>query len=90
MPIILTVSNHNNRKQRHRQRLLDHISQKESNKQFNRRLAKAYWRRENPRQNLIEFRSQIERNAKIQTIIRQKETREKVYSQRAVCRQVFV
>lgn len=79
--IIIYVAK-NNAKTRKRQKTGKLYAAKDANRALNKQLEKAFLTKENPRQKLVEFRSQIEANAIIYTAQRKKEERKNLSAQR--------
>lgn len=75
MPDIIIFAAAGTRKQRHRQRLTEHLTKKDAARQFNARLRKAWWRQENPSQALREYQNQIATNAALAEKHRKTENR---------------
>ncbi|WP_140187399.1 hypothetical protein [Providencia stuartii] len=78
---IIIYSAKDNAKTRKRLKTGKLYAAKDANRALNKQLEKALIRKENPRQKLAEYRSQIETNARIFTAKRQQEDRKKLTHQ---------
>lgn len=85
---IIIYSAKDNAKTRKRLKTGKLYAAKDANRALNKQLEKALIRKENPRQKLAEFRSQIETNARVFVAKRKQEERKRLSLQRANVRQL--
>lgn len=81
---IIVLPKKNNAKSREYKRFGEILKRKDAEREFNQKLKKAFWRHENPRQQLRDFQRQIVVYANIIMKYRKKQQKQKIIEQRAI------
>ena len=80
---IIFKESKSNAKSKKRPRNIQYFKEKDAEREFNQKLKKAFWRHENPRQQLRDFQRQIVVYANLFMNHRKKQQKQKIIEQRA-------
>ncbi|HGJ5882578.1 hypothetical protein [Arsenophonus sp.] len=80
---IIFIQKRDNVKSRRKIRKIEFLAKKDAEREFNQKLKKAFWRHENPRQQLRDFQRQIVVYANLFMNYRKKQQKQKIIEQKA-------
>lgn len=81
---IIFLPKKNNAKSRAYEKFSEILSRNHAEREFNQKLKKAFWRHENPRQNLIDFQQKIAIYTSVFTQSRKKQKKQSLIKQKAL------